>query len=161
MISKDFEEFASGGVDYEDAALIAGEKVLFSSSSNQIETSDSNDEVDGFAHEDGSVANVGAGILSELSQGGRFAGADSSGRYILLLTSSPELSTNQTQQLIRIDRGEQGFVIVSANPYLSDGWVTMGQVRDGWKSRLHSQLSNLAFGALVTVSGDLYVKVYF
>ena len=162
LISKDFEEFASGGVDYEDAALIAGEKVFFSSSSNQIETSDSNDEVDGFVYEDGSVANVGAGILSELSQGGRFAGADSSGRYILLLTSSPELSTNQTQQLIRIDREEQGFVIVSANPYLSDGWVINGSSSEmGGRVAFTANSSNLVSGALVTVSGDLYVKVYF
>jgi hypothetical protein len=162
LISKDSEGFASGKIDVQDQVAIVQQKIFFNSSSAQIDLTDSNNQTDGFFYWNDQVSKIINNTDLELEDGGVFVGSDQISRFVLLLSSSSEVVSNQTQQLLRLDLEEGSYLIVSSNPFLSDGWVINGSLSpDGGRVAFTADASNLVAGPMVTVSGDLYVKLYF
>lgn len=163
LISELPNNTASGFVDPDSGIVLAGDKVLFSSSSEFIDTGDNNNAVDTFAYVDG--------IVSTLSFAGTRFDADSlivdaseSGRYVTVLTRASQVSgSTGAQQLVFIDTQTGASRVVSENTAGSPGDIdTINGVisNSGAVVAFSSLASNLTNEVTNTFQGSLFIRKF-
>ena len=130
LLSFSADGHASGYVESESALQATSGGAFFSSSASNLASNDTNAAIDPFvailSQYPGRIALNG---ISELAQGATMLGASSSGRYLALLSASPEVAgSSEIQQLVLTDRQIGSWQVVSRNGNLLANDMVLGGV---------------------------------
>ena len=141
LISKAVDGKASGYVGPDSEVLVTAAGVYFSSTSADLVSNDSNSAPDVFlTGSTGAVQRLSLNGITQLAQGAELLSASGSGRYLTVLSSSPELAgSNELQQAVLVDQTTGVWQLGSAS-------ATGAQANDlVLKGVLSSNATQLAF----------------
>jgi hypothetical protein len=165
LISRGTDGKASGFVISEQKVLMTEAGAFFESSSDKLITGDINNANDVFVTAtDGVIRRVDLGAMVELQSGIQFSGADSYGRYVALLTSSPEVvGISQSQQLIIVDQFTDNWFIASSNQGIIGNDMVVDAVlsQSGNAVAFVSLATNLSSQEQSTLGGSLFLVTGF
>ncbi len=115
LLSVGADGHASGFVESESAVQATAGGIFFSSSASNLVSNDTNATIDLFLATL-SPERIALNGISELAQGATMVGASSSGRYLALLSASPEVAgSGEIQQLLVTDLQSGSWHAVSMN----------------------------------------------
>ncbi len=152
---------ASGFVDAESPIVATPAGVFFNSKSADLISSDTNGAQDAFLNPSTlATTRVTLSGQAELDAGASFLSASSSGRFVALLTSSPEVSgAPDVQQMVVLDQQTGAWHVASQNgSMLANDWVVGGVMApNGALVAFTSAADNLSATAPVALGGSLFV----
>ena len=130
LLSLGADGHASGFVTSESTVQATSGGTFFSSSASTLVSNDTNAAIDSFlATFSLSPARIALNGISELALGVTMLGASNTGRYVALLSASPEVaSSSEIQQLVLTDRQSGSWQVVSRNGYLLANDIILGGV---------------------------------
>ena len=163
LISINPNGYATGLVDKDEDSLpqITNSVVVFSSSSYELISDDSNEALDVFISTSTGIERIALSGIDELSSGADFVGASNSGSTIYIKTSSSELSGSPgVDQFVKVSLSDDSYVVVSNNNVQADNIVINGVVSpSGGTLAFTSLASNIvSIDQTIGVDYDLYVS---
>ena len=162
LISQNADEVASGLIDRFDPVTVTSSGVFFSSTANGLADTDYNNLKDGFRSLNNSNIRLLEAEVGPLAADTTMMGASRDGKYYALLTPSEKLGTEGFQQVVYVNAASGDWQLVSANPLPANGWVINGKISDsGGRVAFTTDATNLSSEPPVTISGDLFLKVFF
>ena len=117
LISKGVDGKASGYVGLDSEVLVTDAGVYFSSTSADLVSGDTNASPDVFlTGNTGAVQRLNLNGIAQLTQGAELLSASSSGRYVSVLSSSPELAgSNELHQAVLVEQTTGVWQLASAS----------------------------------------------
>ena len=117
LLSLSTDGHASGFVASESTVQATSSGTFFSSSASNLVTNDTNVAIDSFLTTHSlSPERIALNGISELAQGSTMVGASNTGRYVALLSASPEVAgSSEIQQMIVTDLQGGSWQVVSRN----------------------------------------------
>ena len=159
--SKSVSGQAAGFVDLQSPILATGGGVLFNSTAADIVGGDTNASADPFLSSASSLSRISLSGVGELDTGAIVLSATADGRYIALLTSSPEISgATSVQQVIVVDNVTGRWRVASINDRgaIADIDVTSGALSpDGAYMAFTSTATNLTGADPSALGGSLFL----
>lgn len=163
LISINPNGYATGLVDKDEDSLpqITNSGVVFSSSSYELISDDSNEALDVFISTSTGIERIALSGIDELSSGADFVGSSNSGSTIYIKTSSSELSGSPgVDQFVKVSLSDDSYEVVSNNNVQADNIVINGVVSpSGGTLAFTSLASNIvSIDQTIGVDYDLYVS---
>ena len=153
---------ASGYVSDQLPLIATSSGVYFSSAAPDLNASDSNAAEDGFFLASSAMAASGLALqgITQLTQGSQILSASADGRFVTLLSNSPEIvGASGVTQLIFADRSSGAWQVISRSAKaLADNETFAGVLSpDATAVAFTSLAENIAGSGSVALGGSLYI----
>lgn len=163
LLSNTTEGIASGFVESDAGVILSDNQYFFSSSSALVIENDSNDTTDTFLYNDDAISRL-TFSGEEFDLGSTILDSNSTGRYVLVLSSASQVSgSTGAQQLVFIDTqtGDGRVVSENAAGNAGDNFTVDAVISNsGTQVAFTSLASNLTNDLPVAFAGSLYYREY-